>query len=151
MLLLGILLGLFGALYNWCTAKAQDLFDKIRVPYIKTALPFLAAGLLGFVYPAALGGGHGLISQASSGLAIQALALLLLVRFCFSLFSFGSGAPGGIFLPLLVLGGVSGSLFGTAAQTARPVASPGEFCDPWYGWLFRGGCARPGDRDPPYL
>jgi hypothetical protein len=118
VLLLGILLGLFGALYNWCTAKAQDLFDKIRVPYIKTALPFLAAGLLGFVYPAALGGGHGLIGQASSGLAIQALALLLLVRFCFSLFSFGSGAPGGIFLPLLVLGGVSGSLFGTAAQTA---------------------------------
>lgn len=74
VLLLGILLGLFGALYNWCTAKARNLFDKIRVPYIKTALPFLAAGLLGFVYPAALGVGTASSAKRAAAWLSQALA-----------------------------------------------------------------------------
>lgn len=111
VLLLGGLAGLVGAGYNFCVEKAQNLYDRIRLPYIKTALPFLLAGALGFVYPAVLGGGHGLVGQVTAGMALSALLTLFAVKFLFSMASFGSGAPGGIFLPLLVLGALTGGIF----------------------------------------
>ena len=45
--------------------------------------------------------------------ALPALALLLLAKFLFSVVSFGSGAPGGIFFPMLVLGSYLGAIFGS--------------------------------------
>ena len=39
------------------------------------------------------------------------MILLLIVKFLFSAISFGSGAPGGIFFPLLVLGAFAGGIF----------------------------------------
>ena len=60
----------------------------------------------------ALGSGSGLVGQISRGeFTIGALALLLVVKFVFSTASFGSGSPGGIFLPLLVLGALTGGLY----------------------------------------
>ena len=73
---------------------------------------FAVAFILVFVYPAALGSGSPLVGQISSGdFSLAALAVLLIVKFLFSTASFGSGSPGGIFLPLLVLGAVSGGFF----------------------------------------
>ena len=37
--------------------------------------------------------------------------MLLIIKFVFSTASFGSGSPGGIFLPLLVIGSLTGGLF----------------------------------------
>ncbi len=73
---------------------------------------FFLAYLLFFVYPEALGSGGALVGRISRGeFALGALAILLIIKFVFSTASFGSGAPGGIFLPLLVLGAVTGGLF----------------------------------------
>lgn len=116
VLLLGVLLGAFGVVYNACIGRGQELYDKIPTAYLRTVIPFLLAGLLAFIYPAALGGGHGLVGEVAGGLGLQTLLLLLAVRFAFSILSFGSGAPGGIFLPLLVLGSVAGGLLGGGAQ-----------------------------------
>ena len=44
---------------------------------------------------------------------IFAVLFLLIGRFIFSAVSFGSGAPGGIFFPLLVIGGYIGGAFAT--------------------------------------
>lgn len=55
---------------------------------------------------------HGLVAEIAVGkYALGFLAVLLVLKFCFSMISFGSGVPGGIFLPLLVLGAISGGLF----------------------------------------
>ena len=119
---LGLILGLFGVLYNLCVDKAQNLYDKIKIPYIKTAIPFVLAGILGFVWPAVLGGGHGLIAGLTGQTALWGLLGLLAVRFAYSILSFSAGVPGGIFLPLLVLGAVAGSLVGgTAAAVGLDV------------------------------
>ena len=70
------------------------------------------AYILFFVYPEALGSGSSLVSAVSHGeYALGGLIVLLLIKFVFSTASFGSGSPGGIFLPLLVLGAVTGGLF----------------------------------------
>ena len=73
---------------------------------------FAIAYILIFAYPDALGSGSGLVGAVSRGeYALGGLALLLLIKFIFSTASFGSGSPGGIFLPLLVLGAVTGGIF----------------------------------------
>ena len=111
VLLLGLLLGLLGVLYNFCVAKAQDLYGRIPWTYVRIALPFLLAGILLLVFPTVLGGGHPLVEQISEGLDLRFLLVLFTVKFVYSMISFGSGVPGGIFLPLLVLGAVAGGAF----------------------------------------
>ena len=113
--LLGVVMAFFGVFYNKMLLKSQDYYAKdtfIRKEHT-IFVPFIMAGALAMFYPQVLGGGHHLLAHLDyNGLAISALALLLLVKFVFTMFSYGSGAPGGIFLPLLVLGGVAGALYG---------------------------------------
>lgn len=111
VILLGIIIGLLGVLYNKCIEKSQSLYDKIKQPFVKIGIPFMVAGILGFVYPSVLGGGHNLVGQVAAKMELQALLVLFVIKFLFSMMSFGSGAPGGIFLPLLVLGAVVGGSF----------------------------------------
>ena len=59
--LLGVALGLLGVLYNRCTSLAQDLYARVRPAYLRTLVPFLLAGVLAFVAPQLLGGGHALV------------------------------------------------------------------------------------------
>ena len=104
---LGVILGVFGAFYNWFTLKAQELFQKASglSQWQKLLIPFLLAGILGFTAPELLGTGHGLIEELTHGqMALGTILFLLVGRFLFSAVSFGSGAPGGIFFPLLVIG-----------------------------------------------
>lgn len=115
VIVLGILLGLLGVLYNRSIAQSQKLYQKLPAP-LRTLLPFLCAGVLGFCYPQVLGGGHALAMKISlGGITLGALCLLFVAKFLFSMVSFGSGAPGGIFLPLLVLGSIIGSIYYNAA------------------------------------
>ncbi len=112
LILLGIFLGVFGVFYNKMTAVFQDFYDKLPVRAVRIAVPFLCVIGLAALYPYALGSGHSLVAQIAEGrFALGMLALLLGVKFLFSMISFGAGVPGGIFLPLLVLGAVCGGLF----------------------------------------
>lgn len=114
IVILGILLGVLGAFYNWFTLKVQELYNKPKGlnGTVKLMLPFLCAGALGFTAPELLGNGHSLIEHVTGAdVSLTALIFLLIGRFVFSAVSFGSGAPGGIFFPLLVLGGLIGGAF----------------------------------------
>lgn len=112
VVLLGILLGAFGALYNKTLGKMQDLFAKLNKTWIRMLVAFAIAYVMFFVYPKALGSGAYLVKEICYGTyGLGALAVLLLVKFVYSTGSFGSGSPGGIFLPLLVLGAITGGLY----------------------------------------
>lgn len=112
VLILGVIMGAFGVLYNRCIALSQDFFTMLKPAWIKAVLPFAAIVLLAVFYPRVLGSGHDLVSFVGEGGAgVKVLLILLVIKFIFSIFSFGTGAPGGIFLPLLVLGAVTGGLF----------------------------------------
>ena len=117
LLLLGVLLGLMGALYNKVMTKAQDLYKKPKFlnETSRLLLAFLAAGVLGLLMPSVLGSGSNLIVSLTDGEMALALVLLtFVVKFLFSAVSFGSGAPGGIFFPLLILGALIGGAFAMA-------------------------------------
>lgn len=115
IVLLGVLLGILGAFYNYVTLKVQSLYKQANFlhPTIKMMIPFVLAGILGFVFPVVLGSGHTIVEDAANGrLVLESVLLILAVKFLFSAISFGSGAPGGIFFPLLVLGALIGAAYG---------------------------------------
>lgn len=111
VIIFGILLGLFGSLYNKSIDFSQNMYQKIP-DWLRLVIPFIFAGVLAFTFPHVLGGGHELAVSLKDGtFAIEMLVIILVIKFVFSMMSFGSGAPGGIFLPLLVLGALSGSVY----------------------------------------
>lgn len=126
LILMGALLGLMGAGYNWTLLKTQKLYKAVRrLPEsARPVAPFLLAGAFGLLLPAVMGGGHAMLGYLNGGTAVSTLALLFLVKFLFSMISFGSGAPGGIFFPLLILGGTLGAL---TARLAGGLVGPELF------------------------
>ena len=115
LLLLGIVLGLAGVGYNALMLLGQKWIGKIKAP-VRMMLVFVCSGVLGLFVPQLLGGGHTMVTLLlQEHPTIKILILLLLGKFLFSLLSFASGAPGGIFFPLLILGTYLGAIYAEAA------------------------------------
>lgn len=125
LLILGIIIGVLGLVFNSSLIKTLDLYKKLPFPKVwYPVIPLLVAGVLGLFLPEVLGGGHHLVNAlGSSSYPIKFLLLLLLAKFAFTLLSYGSGAPGGIFLPLLVLGSLIGNIFGDLLSTVSLIES----------------------------
>ncbi|WP_246745236.1 chloride channel protein, partial [Vibrio cholerae] len=117
-LLLGALFGVFGVLFNYLITLAQDLFVKFhrndRKRYLLTGSMIGGCfGLLLLYVPELTGGGISLIPTITNGGYGAGILLLLFVgRIFTTLLCFGSGAPGGIFAPMLALGTLFGYAFG---------------------------------------
>lgn len=116
ILLLGMITGILGVVYNKATIKIQEYFEnnKFIKPAYGVLIPLLLAGVFTICLPQVLGGGYQMIAilHGHEQMMISTLLLLLVMKFIFSIMSFGSGAPGGIFFPLLVLGSFIGAIFG---------------------------------------
>jgi len=74
----------------------QKIYKKIKWLNVKTRpiVPFILAGILGIFFPLALGSGHKIIGNLKLSTGITFLLLILVIKFTFSMISFGSGAPG---------------------------------------------------------
>lgn len=89
--------------------------------------------------PELTGGGISLIPDATNGkYSISLLFILFLARVATTLLCFGSGAPGGIFAPMLALGTLFGTFFGSIVQMYFPELGlePGMFAIAGMGALF---------------
>lgn len=117
IIFLGILMGFWGMLFNKTLLATQDLYVKLSwmPPRTKPIIAFLLAGFSGFYLPQVLGGGNDVITAISSApLPLKLIVIILIVKFLFTMVSYGSSVPGGIFLPLLVIGALSGIVYGSA-------------------------------------
>lgn len=115
LIILGIITGLFGVLFNKTLIKTLNKYDAISfIPKsLIPVIPLLICGVLGFILPQTLGGGDKLIDSLSQiHFSILMLLVLLVVKYLFTMLSYGSGVPGGIFLPLLVVGALTGDVYG---------------------------------------
>lgn len=108
----GIVIGLLGRLFNIALAYSLNTYSRLRLSGMKKPLvPLALAGILGFVLPEILGGGNLLVdSLVVTDYTIGFLCLLFAGKFLFTMICFGSGVPGGIFLPMLVLGAAGGAV-----------------------------------------
>lgn len=113
LLILGIGLGLLGFGYQWATLHSGDWYAKLKVlpQWLNGVIPFLLVIPIGLLWPETLGGGNQMIVGFAqhTPLLIPLIGYFIL-RFCFSTVSYGSGLPGGIFLPILTLGALLGAI-----------------------------------------
>lgn len=140
-LVIGALFGLFGFVFNRLLVAILNFFAGLRGwSYVLTGL-YVGAfiGFLGWLFPDTIGGGYEVISQAlGSRIAMATLLILFIARYGTTVLSYGSGAPGGIFAPMMALGTLFGMWFGHVAHVWFPglVAHPEIFAVAGMGALF---------------
>lgn len=117
--LLGVAAGGFGVLFNRGLLATLDLRDRLlRWPALGVgAVVGAFVGFIGWTVPGLAGSGGALVQTALAGhMAVSFLPLFVLARFSLTMVSYGSGAAGGIFAPLLVLGALGGLWFGSGVH-----------------------------------
>jgi len=122
-LLVGAVCGLGGVLFNRGLLKSLDLFDRPSStrPFLTGASIGLCVGAVTWISPILGGAGGRLADAALAGnVALALIPMILVARFLLTMVSYGSGAVGGVFLPILVLGGLTGFAIGTAAHDVAP-------------------------------
>ncbi len=115
LIVFGILVGIAGKVFNIGLLKFQDLYNQSKMnSTLKTAIPIITSFILSIFLFDVTGGGHHIIEKISkSDFSIRFLLIILVIKFLFTLICYGSGVPGGIFLPMLVLGALIGKIYGT--------------------------------------
>jgi len=124
-LFLGVVAGLLGVAFNRGLLRSLDLFERLRQwpSWMTGGLVGLAVGAVALFAPIAVGGGNRLLEHTLAGeLSLLALGGFFLLRFALTMLSYGCGAPGGIFAPLLVLGSEIGLGVGAVAGQFLPEA-----------------------------
>ena len=139
-LILGGLAGLAGIVFNRGLLGSLNAFEKAsRSKWLPGAFAGALAGLAGWMIPGLAGGGGGLVDGAIAGnFAIGILPVLLVSRFILTMTSYGCGAAGGIFAPMLVIGALGGLLFGQSMGVLSPamIAHPETYAILGMGALF---------------
>jgi CIC family chloride channel protein len=137
----GVLAGLGGVLFNKGILRSLDLFDRLK-SWPVFAVGACVGGLVGlaaWIFPGMSGSGAVLAERAMSGeIALKWMLLLFVARFVLTMASYGSGAAGGIFAPLLVLGSLGGLAVGAGVHEVLPgwAAFPETFAVLGMGALF---------------
>lgn len=140
--LLGAAAGAFGVLFNLGLLATLDLRERLlRWPAFGVGAAVGAfVGFVGWVVPGLAGSGGELVQLALSGRIVMSLVpLFILARFSLTMVSYGSGAAGGIFAPVLVLGALGGLWFGVGVHhlfEASTILTPTVFCVLGMGAMF---------------
>jgi CIC family chloride channel protein len=131
-LVLGLLTGALGVAFNRGLLGTLEFFaglgswlSRMGAWPARLAGAFVGAvvGLIGWFVPHALGGGHVLVEAVLTGqVALSLIPLWFVLRFGLTMVSYGCGAPGGIFAPLLVLGALIGLGVGEITHLVLPDA-----------------------------
>ncbi len=126
---LGLIAGLIGWAVNRGLLQIGGLYKKIPA-FARPAVALLCAIPLGLLLPGVLGGGQGLVTLAEgAGAGIGAMLVLLAVKFAFTCLCFGSGIPGGLFMPIFSMGALVGAIFGLGlSHLGAPAAYIPAFC-----------------------
>ncbi|MBD2302084.1 chloride channel protein [Nostoc sp. FACHB-190] len=113
-LILGIVAGLLGALFNYGLIFSIKSYQRLHISLpLKVALAGFVSGIIVAMLPEYFRNNTGLreyiITSSSSG---SVAAIAFIAQFVLTLIAFGSGAPGGLFAPSLILGSCLGHVVG---------------------------------------
>ncbi len=123
--ILSLIMIFFAYLFNYFIVKFKKMYDKIRLSkYIKISSVAILSLLIVIFLPEITGGGHELVDHLfNSTLTFKLLLLFFIGKFIFTMICYATGSPGGIFLPLLVIGALIGKLFGMSLSTLFNISS----------------------------
>ena len=111
--LLGAICGILGVFFSKALLFALDLYDRLKIfGWKRFAIPLLLAIPIGIKLPQILGCGNVLVDEILiSRLPLSLLVIFLVGKILYTLICFGTNAPGGLFLPVLVVGALTGNIF----------------------------------------
>jgi chloride channel protein, CIC family len=125
-LMLGVFLGVLGAVYNLVVMALLRSSDKMQklTSLQRAAIIGAVVGLVAWFVPGMVGGGDSLTQAIlTNQFAIGSLVAIFVVRFLLGPWSYAAGCPGGLFAPLLLLGAASGALFAGTLHHFVPTAN----------------------------
>lgn len=125
--------------------------DKLfrRLPLPRPLIPMiggLGVGLIGFWFPQAYGAGWGYVQQALDGeLVIQTMLFVLFAKLFATSLTIGSGGSGGVFGPILFMGGMLGGVIGYGGHELAPhlFPNPGAYVLVGMASFFAGVASAP--------
>ena len=119
-LILGLLIGVAGALFLKMLRWSEETFEKIAAPiYLRMVIGGLLVGALSMGYPQIWGNGYGVTNAilhdkfAGEHYLVLFLTGLVVSKLLATVLTVGAGAVGGVFTPTLFLGAGFGCIFGT--------------------------------------
>ncbi|UUV19660.1 ClC family H(+)/Cl(-) exchange transporter [Fusobacteria bacterium ZRK30] len=109
-----ILISILGVIFTTSLLKFQKFYLQLKLtPLFKSLVIFAISITVGIFILDIQGVGYKLILKTGhETFSFKLIAALLLGKLIFTILSNGPGFPGGLFLPSLVLGALSGNLFG---------------------------------------
>jgi CIC family chloride channel protein len=137
-LLLGVLAGLFGALFNQGLLASLTLYERLNLSLpVKIGLAGMVCGCVVALLPPDFRNNSGLRELLLTGNASwQFTSVAFVAYFILTLVSYGSGAPGGLFHPSLVLGSALGYLVGVAQYHVLGLGLPTSYALAGMGAFF---------------
>jgi len=128
---LGLACALVAVSFQHLTSQCETWSRRLPGPqWLRPAAGGLLVGLVALAFPQVLGVGYDITDDTLKGLVGPVLLVaLLLAKLAATAISLGSGLPGGVFGPALVLGALLGGVFGHAATGLLPglASTPGLY------------------------
>ena len=117
-IILGLISGYVGIMFSKTIFLFNNIYSKINIPNsFKPAIAGFLTGLIGLALPYILSSGNGSVEMLMKGeFPIGIICIIFIVKFFVTPVCFGSGAAGGIFLPMLMLGSFLGYITGFCAN-----------------------------------
>ena len=116
LVILGLVVGLASSAFAWIADKTNDFFrDKEKTLLIRLISIFVIVGIVGLTLTDALFSGHHVIAtllDPNQTYTWQKALLLFCVRFILVVLAIDCKASGGLFFPMMALGGLLGFLMG---------------------------------------
>jgi CIC family chloride channel protein len=144
-IILGVVCGILGVMFQKSIIHSLDLYkhkiSKFLPAWSHGALAGFITGLVMLWLPQATGGGHATLEGIFVGMyAWYTILLIFVFKYLLTILAYGSGVPGGIFAPALILGALAGASFGHGINFMFPQleVEPALFAYVGMGAFFTG-------------
>jgi len=138
-IVLGVLAGLLGSLFNQGVLASLTLNRRLLpfgLPW-RVGLAGLVCGMAIAFLPVHFRDSAGLKELLTAGgLSWQFAAIAFVAQFILTIFAYGSGAAGGLFAPVLILGAALGSLVGICEHSLLHGSAPVTYALAGMGTFF---------------
>lgn len=137
-LILGAIAGILAALFNRGLIKSLKIYNKLNLSLsLRVGLAGLLGGIIVAFFPPEYRDNAGLRDfVVGGGVSASRAMAVFITQFFLTLIAFGSGAPGGLFAPSLMLGSCLGYIVGVWQDNLLGITSPTVYALAGMGAFF---------------
>ena len=109
-----IVITITGRAFSYFLLLIQKYYRKINLNnYVKMSIFMDIAYIVAVFFSDITGGGHELIEEMfGKNVMLKTIIIILILKFFYTMLCYATSAPGGIFLPMLVIGALTGKVYG---------------------------------------